>query len=184
MWCSSDFGLPRCGHLKLSKSTTAMTSIDKVETKGSETSDSFRQSLAQFTFSSESLTPSSLRRSLRNFKSTGKTTTKEEEEEKLPTLALESGTPRKKRTLDAKNTPNPSRSPSKKAKRGYAAPAVYAHLNVLQDYLKEELDGTGLPPKNWPNSSCSKFSFLGFIVVFCGIKSGSLLIAVAIHARR
>ncbi|TDL22054.1 DNA glycosylase [Rickenella mellea] len=44
-----------------------------------------------------------------------------------------------------------SSSPFKKLKRGYAEPGVYAHLNFLQDYLREELD-----------------------IMFCGINPGCL----------
>lgn len=33
-------------------------------------------------------------------------------------------------------------SSSPKKKRGYAPPGTYAHLNSLQDYLKNDLDGT------------------------------------------
>lgn len=56
-------------------------------------------------------------------------------------------TPRKRRAaLDVSTARTPS---PKKSKRGYAAPEMYAHLNFLQDYLKEELD-----------------------VMFCGINPG------------
>jgi len=53
-----------------------------------------------------------------------------------------------KRALDSvqdDNGPSPSPSPQrspKKAKRSYATPETYAHLRGLNDYLKDELDGT------------------------------------------
>lgn len=37
-----------------------------------------------------------------------------------------------------------SPSPSKKSKRRYAAPEIYAHLRPLNDYLKADLDGDHL----------------------------------------
>ncbi|KAH7882254.1 uracil-DNA glycosylase-like protein [Phlebopus sp. FC_14] len=50
------------------------------------------------------------------------------------------------------------RSSSKKAKRGYAEPEVYAHLHLLQDYLQSGLD-----------------------VVFCGINPGYMSAQVGHH---
>lgn len=44
--------------------------------------------------------------------------------------------PKRRRSLTDRSS-----SESPKKKRGYAPPETYAHLNALQDYLKEELDG-------------------------------------------
>ena len=59
-----------------------------------------------------------------------------EKERKLP-VTPES--PRKRRKNDSEE--QVARSTSPKKKRGYAPPETYAHLNCLQDYLKEDLDG-------------------------------------------
>jgi TDG/mug DNA glycosylase family protein len=90
--------------------------------------------LTQFAYSQKPSTP--LRRSPRKssslrFKDTSPTRSNAEDE-KLPT----------KRALEVKSeTGSPQRSP-KKVKRTYATPETYAHLSGLQDWLKEELDGT------------------------------------------
>ncbi|KAJ3490353.1 hypothetical protein NLI96_g1472 [Meripilus lineatus] len=49
---------------------------------------------------------------------------------------VELPTPSKKRAK-----PNSASGSSKKPKRGFAPPEQYAHLNYLQDILKENLDG-------------------------------------------
>jgi len=59
-----------------------------------------------------------------------------------PTPSIAEDEKQIKRTLDVRNdNGSPQRSP-KKAKRSYATPETYAHLRCLNDYLKDELDGT------------------------------------------
>lgn len=48
-------------------------------------------------------------------------------------------------TSKAKGQTSPSPSPAKKVVRRYAAPDVYAHLNVVTDHLEEDLRGEGSP---------------------------------------
>lgn len=110
-----------------------------------------RTSLDKFKFSPSA--PSSLRRSARF---TAIKQEKQEEEDRLPSVASSSSTHKtsKKRsaseitdlwTESTKDSPNDrrkrSRSPTK-LKKGYAQPEVYAHLGCLTDRLREELDGT------------------------------------------
>ena len=90
-----------------------------------------------------------------------RTTTKEEEEEVLPTISApkERGRGRKKATVDG-DTPA-----AKKLKREYAPPEAYAHLDYLNDYLKDHLDGT------LKYTSPHRYFDTGFyVVMFCGIK--------------
>ena len=47
----------------------------------------------------------------------------------------------KKRTIDIKSETGSQKRSPKKPKRTYAAPETYAHLNGLNDCLKEQLDG-------------------------------------------
>ena len=49
-------------------------------------------------------------------------------------------TPRKRKFKGETGDAGASSS-AKKPKRGYAPPEQYAHLNFLQDYLQEDLDG-------------------------------------------
>jgi len=62
-------------------------------------------------------------------------------EDALPAPLPSNSSPSRKRDLAfvCDDTKIFTHSP-KKQKRGYAAPEIYAHLNILQDYLKPELD--------------------------------------------
>lgn len=60
-------------------------------------------------------------------------------------------------------TPSP-----KKVKRGFAPPEQYAHLDNLDDHLKEDLDGACICP------SCQRITTADpcfVVVMFCGVKS-------------
>lgn len=92
---------------------------------------SFQGAVAQFKFSPSPSTP---RRSPRNRVLRGV------EDDSLPTSRKASAKSPLKRQAVSDDEKILTRSP-KKLKRGYAAPEMYAHLHVLQDHLKEELDG-------------------------------------------
>jgi len=65
----------------------------------------------------------------------------------------------------SRNSKPSTESSPKKPKRGYAEPGTYAHLHELQDYLKEELDGT-----RYPYRHLLLLIFYLILVMFCGIK--------------
>ncbi len=91
----------------------------------------FSSSLAKFAFKSKPSTPvKEPRRSPR--KATRNSYT--EKDDRLRQ------SPSKKRVIYFDNEVKPSGSPSKKQKRGFAPPEVYAHLKLLPDYLKPCLD--------------------------------------------
>jgi hypothetical protein len=105
-----------------------------------ETSDSFQSYLAQYALSSP-MTP--LRRSPRSRE--GKRSLNDDGEDKSESTALKGIAPRAP-DIGTSNTKRNTRASanirlSKKAKRGYADPEVYAHLSNLPDHLKEDLDG-------------------------------------------
>ncbi|KAF9052468.1 DNA glycosylase [Hymenopellis radicata] len=116
-----------------------------VEDAAEKVISEFSSSLAQFAFKSEPSTPvKEPRRSPRKATRTSYADTNRLRQ-----------SPSKKRVLyfdnddDDKVLVKPSGSPSKKQKRGFAPPEVYAHLKLLPDYLKPCLD-----------------------IVFCGINPG------------
>jgi thymine-DNA glycosylase len=66
------------------------------------------------------------------------TRTKEEDDDALPALSDSPNKTSRKR----KEAGHGSRPSLKKIKREYAPPEAYAHLEFLNDYLKDHLDGT------------------------------------------
>ena len=65
---------------------------------------------------------------------------------RLPPVGdLETPQPSKKRTRTTSTRASERTQSPKKRKRGFAPPEQYAHLNYLQDILKEDLDSKHLP---------------------------------------
>jgi hypothetical protein len=90
--------------------------------------------LTQFAYSP---TTSPLRRSPRKY------SIRPNELTSSPTPSIAGDEKPPKRALDdVRNDTGSSQRSPKKAKRSYATPETYAHLRGLNDYLKDELDGT------------------------------------------
>jgi hypothetical protein len=103
-------------------------SLDTVTDNKENPQAQFKTSLAQFSCPTAATTPT--RRSPRK---------RPVPDDELPSESSFS-LPTRSSTRESKSRKRRDRSPEK-SKRGYASPETYAHLNMLQDYLCEELDG-------------------------------------------
>jgi hypothetical protein len=108
--------------------------IKQEEADRTHVTETFRESISKFKFSTPSITaPSSLRRSVRVAATTAS-----------PKLVVNhdvvpSPTPAKGKRKAPDGSP--SKNAVKKLKRGYAPPETYAHLSPLTDCLVHGLDG-------------------------------------------
>lgn len=137
-----------------------------------------RTSLDKFKFSPSA--PGPLRRSSRFMAIKQEI---KEEEDHLPSVASSSSTHKTSRkrsasevpdlwtesTKDSSNNRRKRSSSPTKAKKGYALPEVYAHLDCLTDRLREELDGAQHILISW------LIRVHRSIVVFVGIKCDLIL---------
>ena len=118
------------------RSTSPEDGIDVAKTRD------FRCSLAKFECPDTPLRRSPRKRTV--LLATDSSTTTHEDQSNS---AAYSRSPRKRSTSPTLGSYDDAAAGSKrtpkKGRRGYAAPALYAHLHGLQDYLAEELDGEG-----------------------------------------